>query len=282
MSRLFVLCLLLCPALFGGERFTVDLREGNIDGKQALMDIPKAPVLYKEDLTNCRVLLAPAQDLEQRLSYPCGTWYIPPAEGHYVTWLETDVAISNPQGVLYNVDAPYRGSGLVSASPLVPAGYARVQTAVPRGHTVRYLHLDSPGFGFQLRVAGQDAATPVRIPEGRVVAGIFDREGRATAHSRPLTITATETTTFQLEPPEVGADLVVVLRKSRTHRARTADLEAGGRLPDVQYEKDTHLVAAWYGLPPVATTIHSATLGLHCEVPLEEGAVATVREEVHD
>lgn len=282
MLRMIALSLLLSPALFAGERFTVDLREGNIDGKQALMDIPKAPVLYKQDLADCRVILAPAEALEQRLSFPCGTWYVPPAEGHYVTWLESDVAISNPQGVLYNVDTPYRGAGLVSASTLVPAGYARVQTTVPRGHTVRYLHLDSPRFGFQLRVAGEDAATPVRIPEGRVVAGIFDREGRAIAHSRPLTITAAETTTFQLEPPEEGADLVVVLRKPRTHRARTADLEAGGRPPDVHYEKDTHLVAVWYGLPPAPTTINSATLDLHCVVPLEERTVTTVRERVKD
>lgn len=282
MARLLVLWLLLSPALFGGERFSVDPREGDLGGKQAFMDFPKTSVLYKEDLADCRVILAPAKAPEQRISFPCGTWYVPPAVGQYLTWLEDDIGISKSQGLINYAEAPYKGMGSVATANLVPAGFARVQNAVPTSHTVRYLHLDSPGVGFQLRVAGDDAARPVRIPEGRIVAGIFGPDGRAVLYSRPSTITAGEMTTFRLEPPNKGADLVAILRKPRTRRERTADLQAGGKAPDVQYESDTHVVAVWYALPPRPTTVTSATLNFQHEVALKERAVGTVREKLKD
>ncbi len=98
MLRLIVL--LLSPALFAGERFTVDHRAADIGGKQGLMDIPSAPVLYKDDLESCRVILAPEAAHERRFSFPCGTWYVPPTLGRYLTWLEDDAGISRSQGLL--------------------------------------------------------------------------------------------------------------------------------------------------------------------------------------
>lgn len=275
--RIAFLCGLLAAgvSLAGQDLPTVDHRQANIDGKQAIMDFAvEAP---DGDLTGCRVVLAPGEALERRLYYPCGQWYVPPHPDSYVTWLETANAVSGQTTLIYRA-SQYQGAGLVMGWRLVPAGSVLVKNAIPEGATVRYMHLDQPGRGFQLRVAAGEAGKAALVPPGRFFAGIFDAEGNAIAHSRPVTVEPGKVTKLEILPPAVGGDLLVILQKPADARKTKVTLTAGGRAPDVVREESARVVAVWYGLPEGEVEVSASPTRFSKTVQVRRGSVVTIRE----
>jgi hypothetical protein len=257
---------------------TIDHRKANIEGKQAMLDF--AVETPDGDLTGCRVVLAPGNALERRLYYPCGQWYVPPRAETYLSWMETTSAVSGQQTALIFRAAEYQGAGLVKGSILVPAGSVLVKNTVPEGATVRYMHLDRPGRGFQLRVAAPDAGKAALVPAGRLFAGIFDAEGNAIVHARPVTVEPGKLTQLEILPPSAGGDLLVILEKPSSPRKTEMTLTAGDRAPDVIRDERTRVVAVWYGLPVGEVEVSASPLQFKKTVAVRLGSVVTIRESI--
>jgi hypothetical protein len=265
--------------------------KANIGGLQGILIYPymgsdsSRPFAMK----NCRVVMAPDEALEQRLTYPCADWFVPPQEGAYRTWVEGDSFSSSSQILVNFVAAAYDGSGLVISTEVVPAGYLMSATGVPAGSTLRLLNLDRSGRGFAIRVAANDALKPIRIPPGRVVASLFDAHDNAVAQSRPLQVEAGKTTSLSLEAPKKGADVQLMLRKPRGARSGQMPIETfltrqGARVtPEVLYEGPTWFVAMWYGVPEGDWTLKAEAANaalVPSPVALRAQHVATIRREL--
>lgn len=272
-----VLCGLLAAGVpLAAQGFPkIDHRKANVDGKQAIMDFAvEAP---DGDLTGCRVVLAPGEALERRLYYPCGEWYVPPKPDTYLTWLETETAVSGQTALVYRA-AQYDGAGIVMGWRLVPAGSVRVKNRIPEGTTVRYMHLDQPGKGFQLRLGPADARKPALVPPGRLYAGIFDGEGNAIAHTAEVAVDAGKLTELEILPPAAGGDLLVILEKPPSARKTEATLTAGGRPPDAFRDDGARVVAVWFKLPAGETEVSASPLEFRKRVMVRRGSIVTIRE----
>ncbi len=278
ICRVAFLCCLLAAAgvpLAAQDCPAIDHRQANIDGKQAIMDFAvEAP---NGDLTGCRVVLAPGNALERRLYYPCGQWYLPPHPDSYLTWLETATAVSGQTALIYRAPE-YQGAGLVMGWRLAPAGSVLVKNAVPEGATVRYMHLDHPGRGFQLRVAAADAGKAALVPPGRLYAGIFDAEGNAIAHTAGVTVEPGKVTELEILPPSAGGDLLVILDKPSSARKAKVTLTAGGRAPDVIRDDGSRVVAVWFALPAGEVAVSASPLQFRKTIVVRRGSVVTIRE----
>ncbi|HKR65605.1 MAG TPA: hypothetical protein VJZ00_17880 [Thermoanaerobaculia bacterium] len=295
LSPSFILATLfvLGAALNGRAEWPPNRAKANIGGLQGVLVYPYTGSNSDRPfaMTNCRVVLAPDEALEQRLSYPCGEWFLPAEEGAYRTWIEGDSFSSSAQILLNYVAAPYDGSGLVISSEVVPSGSIVSGTAVPAGSTLRLLNLDRPGRGFAIRVAAADAMKPIRIPPGRVVASLFDAHDNALAQSRPLQVEAGKTTRFTVEAPKKGADVQVMLRKPRGARSGQTPIQPfltrqGARVtPEVVHEGPTWIVAMWYGVPEGDWTLKAeapSVVLVPSSVALRAQRVVTIRRELAD
>ena len=235
---------------------------------------------------NCVVQLAPMDALEQRFTYSCGEWFLPPGEGAYRCWVELDGRVSSVQTLLREPgNTPFDGQGFVILHETVPAGYVSVPQKVPPGHTVRYLNLDRPGYGFSLRVPAATASNASPMPPGRVIAGIFREDtDEAVAHSRPQIVQQGRTTEFRIEPPAKGSDLLVMLRKPSGSPAKTnATLRIGSKNADVLHETRNWFVALWYGVPTTTVTLSMDAEGValnETKVQLAPGKIVTVRQDL--
>lgn len=277
IGRIAFLCGLLAAEVpLAAKDFpTIDHRQANIDGKQAIMDfVVEAP---GGDLTGCRVVLAPGEALERRLYYPCGQWYVPPHPDSYLTWLETATAVSGQSALIYR-PTRYDGTGVVMGWRLVPAGSVRVKNTIPEGATVRYMHLDHPGKGFQLRIASADARKAALVPPGRLYAGIFDAEGNAMAHTATVAVERGKVTELEILPPSTGGDLLVILEKPSSARKTNITLTACGRPPDVIRDDSSRVVAAWFALPVGEIEVSAVPLQFRKNVTMRRGSVVTIRE----
>lgn len=258
---LMVVVAISAPAVAQVAGWPPDESKANIGGKEGMAMFPsdhEGPI----EALDCVVQLAPMDALEKRFTYSCGQWFLPPAAGSYRSWLEMKGRVSAAQTILrYAGDAPFRGEGWKILHETVAAGYVAVPQDVPAGHTVRYLSLDSPMFGFSLRVPPGSASRPAPMPPGRVIAGIFrDDSDDAVAHSRPMTVEAGKTTTFRITPPADGSDLLVMIRKPPGSPPATRcaiRVRAASALHDAEVVRETPgwLIALWYGLPAGEVTL---------------------------
>jgi hypothetical protein len=265
--------------------------KANIGGLQGILIYPYMGSDSSRPFTmrNCRVVMAPDEALEQRFLYPCGDWFVPLREGAYRTWIEGDSFSSSSQMLVNFVAAPFDGSGLVISTEVVPAGYLVSATGVPAGSTLRLLNLDRSGRGFAIRVAANDALKPIRLPPGRVVASLFDAHDNAVAQARPVQVEAGKTTKLSLEAPKKGADVQVMLRKTRGVRSdqtviKTFLMRQGARVtPEVLYEGPTWFVAMWYGVPEGDWTLKAEAANVALApspVALRAQHVVTIRREL--
>lgn len=239
---------------------------------------------------NCVVQLAPMEALEKRFTFACEEWFLPPRAGMYRVWVELDGRVSSAQTLLRESgDTKFQGSGSVLSHGTVPGGFVAVPQKIPPGHTVRYLNLDRPGYGFSLRVPAATAAKPAAMPPGRVIAGIFnEQDDEAVAHSRPVLVASGKTTEFAIESPREGSDLLVMLRKPSGWSERTNTLirvRDGSRVwdADVLHDSRNWYVALWYGLPATTVNLSLDAPGMELReatIQLAPQKVTTVRRDL--
>lgn len=281
---------LFATAAIGGG-WPPDHSKANIGGQEGIAVFPaiavaegSTPAPFSSE--ECVVQLAPENALDQRFTYRCGEWFLPPRSGGYRVWLELDGRVSSFQTFLRTgEDVPYRGKGSVLLHEVVPSGFVSLRHDIPKGHTVRYLSLDRPGRGFAIRVAASSARQRAPLPPGRVVAGVFnDETNEAVSYSRPAVVEEGKTTSLQIDRPSKGSDLVVHLRKPR---GPSGDREAsfrvesgsGARGADVVHETSSWYVAVWYALPsePVVLSVTSSEFSMEPKtIELKPREVTTV------
>jgi hypothetical protein len=166
--------------------------------------------------------------------------------------------------------------------------------AVPDGREVSLLNFDSCcrvtlGVPFTRRLA--DEATlhrGVMMPAGRVFAGIFDRRTRdAIAIARPVVVEADKVATATPRPPAAGlSDVFVSLGRPRIRLSRDEDrvaLTLNGKTPDMLFDGDDRIYAAWFGVKRGAASFAatSKTLRLPARtLKMVSGRVTTIREEL--
>ena len=243
--------------------------EGNVNGLQGIYFVPEALVDGERrivDAPGCRAHLLPTA-ADKPLTYDCATWFAPPPD-KYTIWLEQGDHLSH-QTVLIYPGSNFAGNGLVVVLPLKDAGFAMVSadTPVSDDQTVRFLSLEPSGRGFDRRLQPGDPRSATRLPAGRAMAGVFDREGNAVALSRPFSMKGGQTVTVTPKPPVQATDLMVVMGKQRAtpeeraKRETSVSLRTGDatRAPDVMYETDGRIIAVWYGLSVETATLTAAS-----------------------
>lgn len=274
-----------------------DPRAGEIGGRVAIMGIPiiAGPGSATTPLStaNCEVHMARSNDETQEYVYPCGKWFQPPT-GRYLLWLEKEGSISF-QRVVYYAGERFGRAGHVFMNTLHPAGSVKLDptTKMPAGSTFRLLSLDPvrDSRPFDRRIASVHANRQVAIPIGRVIAGVFDRDGRVLSLSKPKRVEAGIVTAVSPEKPENGrAALLAVLNRYVAPRALPV-CEGSLILPDsseehpsVDLQAHDRVVLVWYDLPLASV----ARLELRCggrlpftqDVGLHAGAIVGVRADL--
>ncbi len=250
------------------EQIEIDASKGAIGGKVAVAFWPG----IEDESGEIRAIepggfegrLVPQDGLDEEWSYPCGTWFQPPPN-KYRFWLEGNGMISPFSSVMVYGGGKFQGQGLASITAVVPAGIVRIptDTELPAHVTLRLLHLDSHSRGSFLkrgmsrRVSGKSAQDGVLMPEGRVIAVLFDNVLREyVALSHPVEIFSGATTYVWPKPPREGSDLLVALtRPSDVPRKSDHDvallisgIEQGPREPDVVVSTRDRIYGFWYGL----------------------------------
>ncbi|HEY6137527.1 MAG TPA: hypothetical protein VI670_07155 [Thermoanaerobaculia bacterium] len=263
--------------------------EGSINGRIAMMGIPSdvSANEARRDGT-CNVYLAKL-GLETLVDvHPCGAWF-QPAVGRYMYWIERADGISVQSALNYGGEE-FRQRGAVFPKRLFQAGTVKLSAtaAFPRGGELRVVSL-SPGDArrpFDRRVAFAAAHLPLRVPAGKLLAGLFDGKGNALALTPPLTVTAEGTTLLQPKPPKSGkaALLAVFNRPGAVDRPQAcqATLVAGRRRlsPAADLQAIDRLIFAWYDVPPERASMQIRCGSNHYEkdVKLLSNAIVTVRE----
>lgn len=255
----------------------VDLTKGVIDGRVAVSFWPVKGYHGQtlEDPSVFEVHLVPADNLDAELSHPAGKW-IQPAPGRYKYWLEGPDSISPFSSVMNYAGGPFKGKGLASVTPVVPAGVVAVppELELPEHVVLRLLHLDSHNRGdfpqreMSRRATGEVARQGVRMPTGRTLAALFDNTDQEyLGVSRPLEVSRGEILTVHPQPPEAGTDLIVRLERPTVLNdlaeydveLKLIGLEDGAREPDVIVPTATRLYAVWYGIRVGYATLEASS-----------------------
>jgi hypothetical protein len=231
-----------------------DPAAGEIDGKQAVL-------LWPADgrVGGCRATLVPETDPDTELHYQCGEWFIPPF-GRYKAWIEGPASISAAPSRLVYQSSQFSGKGLMAVVETTSAGEVMLETPWP-GTSFRAINLESFTFGSVLapafdRRASGDEVRPIRMPAGRLLAGVFDpRSGDAVALARPVHIRAGGLTHVKPALPESGTDVLVVLDRPKVRTQAEEDavafqLEVDGQRspPGVLADSADRVYAVWYGV----------------------------------
>lgn len=259
----------------------IDLAAGNVNGKTALSFWPVA------DLQSLQ--LVPPETLEVRLvphgrddeegSLPCGTWVTPPA-GRYKYWLEGDGWMSASSAVLHYRASDFEGRGRPIIKTVVTAGRLALapEVSVAEHQSLRLLHLDShlrekvPALEMSRRVHGAAAKEGASMPEGPVLAALYDREKREyTALARPVSVYHGGLSYVDPQPPRADRSaLIVVLERPAFAESfddltveallRTADGEP--RRPAVVVPTVERLYAVFDNLEPGQVELTARSSGL--------------------
>lgn len=229
---------------------------------------------------NCKVHVARRGEWRVALQYNCGEWFTPPV-GYYTAWLEAENAIS--QLIAFS----YGGGGRPAPSEvsLVPAGRVRVrmERQLTPDETVRLIALDGGPRPFGRRASPAEASAGVLMPAGRVIAGVF-RGDEAVALSRPITITAGNTTSVTVEPPRQGSVLALLQHPPLAEKLELLLENDGRRLaPEVRVDATTLTYGIWYEVEPRPVRVRvggSDLVSQSFEISLQAGNVKTLRQTI--
>ena len=132
-----VIALEFAPGAIDAAAQAPDITKGEINGRMAMIAIPVFGVERTEGgarmggylpVEGCNAHLAPVENLETELTYPCGKWFQPP-EGAYRMWLEGPDQISEGTSVVMWEDQPFEGVGLSAAMGMSRRGRSRCHPA---------------------------------------------------------------------------------------------------------------------------------------------------------
>ena len=269
-----------------------DAASGIIDGKAGLLFWPAA---LRDDgspgvllpVQGCEVHATLYDEPEKEFRYPCGEWFVPPPS-RYLMWMEQGDTISPAQ---IPTNATGKGTaGLRSIHPMVSAGYVAMSGAVRLNDDVsaRFINLTPMYRSFTRSVPGPNAHEPVRIPEGRVSGGVFDRRtGNALSLFPSADVRRGQTMRFA--PAVTARDrsaLFVVLKSPLRRRNQLhVALKTAGRLhpPDDVVDGGQWIYAIWRSVPPGTASLEiSNDTVIYDGLPLilRPGAVTTRRDEL--
>lgn len=283
-----------------------DPSTGQINGRKAVVVMPVSNVertpqgprfakfLSPED---CEAHLTPVTNLEEELTFPCGKWFLPPAEGRYRFWLEMPDLISEGFGLLNWEDEPFAGRGATSAMSVEPAGTIAISPSVrlEQGQSFRFVPLRAVKNGvllpsFDRRVSADLARKGAALAVGPALSGIFDsKTDEVIALARPAEITAGKTTYVSPAPPAKGSDVFVALGRPLPGTLGTHEVDVGLKIegkvrkPDAYVASQTWVFAAWYGVEAREATLTAASPVLQLAptlVKLKPGKVSTVRAKL--
>jgi hypothetical protein len=291
-----VLIALASATIVAGSVAVPDPRTGNVNGLRGILfwpaDLPAAngdprPL---ETAAGCEVHLVPYRDLDRELTYPCGKWFALPSAGSYKHWLETNGRMTPTVGVLSYGRTPFDGTGIAAFNAVAPAGRVVIpqDRSLSDAEGLRLVSLESRhAWGsrvFDRRVAAANAHTPVQMPEGRILAGRFDRKTNdAVALSKPVDIAPGRTAIVWPLPP-ADSDVLLVLTKPAelmVDKPIPVRLSLDGkRAPDVLLNGFDRIMAVWYGVAARHATISlqsDAAFWPARAIDLTRGKVTTVR-----
>jgi hypothetical protein len=234
---------------------------GEINGRTALLMWPASADGEPIEPSNCKAHLVPYSDQDQELLFPCGEWFQPPV-GKYRYWLEKDDAFMSPSPTIVVYAGPkFTGAGLRGVLPVLPAGKVALRAPFPAEQSLRLLHIPSgsskPAQHRSMdRRARADSVVPLLMPEGEVIAGVFDRKsGDAVALTRPVRVQRDKVAYVNPQPPKEGCDVLAVFdRPGIRPRSQTDDAAPvlrtpqGDRPPDVLSDTANRVIAVWYGI----------------------------------
>lgn len=266
-----------------------DPATGEIDGKRAVLVWPG-----DGQVTGCEATLVPENDPDAEDHYPCGEWFIPPF-GKYKAWIEGPSSISPAPAKLSYLSGQFTGQGLMAVFETTSAGEIGLRTRWP-GTSLRVLNLDSFASGaflapaFDRRARG-DGIGPVKVPTGRVLAGVFDpKSGDAVALARPVQVVAGGMAYAEPALPARGTDVLVMLNRPHLRDRPDAesvtlklDVDGQSRPPAVIADSSDRVYAVWYAVEGrrarvIADGRELAFSGR--EFPLFPRRVITVREQL--
>ncbi len=255
-----------------------DPATGVINGRDATAVWParyeggKVQVLLPAD--GCRAHFVARDDPDNDRVYPCGQWLLP-SIGKYRVWLEGKDFISPfPLAFTYIRDA-FDGRGRSMLAPVVPAGFVTLSddahATTEQGLRLLSLNpssdVDKWPCVFERRVAKPTG--PAIMPEGVVLAGLFDRSTNdAIALSRPVAVRAGQTVVVRPTPPQDQSDVLVVLDRPRAPERDELRLSLKSdektRQPDVLLHAADAVFGVWYGVPgrDASLVVESKTLTL--------------------
>jgi hypothetical protein len=231
-----------------------DAAAGEIDGKRAVL-------LWPADgrVIGCQATLVPETNADAETHYPCGEWFVPLA-GRYKVWIEGPSSISAAPTKLIYVSEQFAGKGMVALFDTTSAGEIGLRKPWP-GTSLRLLNLDSFASGpllapaFDRRASGENVRR-VRMPTGRVLAGVFDRmSGDAVALARPVDVTAGGMAYVEPALPARGTDILLALDRPRPRERRDAEtvtlqlnVDGKTKAPAVFADSSDRVYAVWYGV----------------------------------
>lgn len=239
---------------FAQHQKVPDPAAGEIDGRRAVL-------LWPADgrVIGCQATLVPETDADAETHYPCGEWFVPPV-GRYKVWIEGPSSISAAPTKLIYVSEQFAGKGMLAIFDTTSAGEIGLRKPWP-GTSLRLLNLDSFASGpllaaaFDRRASGENVRR-VRMPTGRVLAGVFDRKsGDAVALARPVDVTAGGMAYAEPALPARGTDVLVALDRPRLRERRDAEVvtlqlnvDGKTKAPAVFADSSDRVYAVWYGV----------------------------------
>ena len=273
-----------------------DLSTGNVNGLTGVLYWPanlpnaKGEPQPLPSVENCEVRMVANSDLDHELRYPCGKWFVPPKEDRYDFWLEMNDRITPSPGMLVFVRKPFAGAGMGTIVPVTSAGWITVDHPPLESESVRVFSIESAHAWSTKVFERHVSVSPVRMPEGRVIVGRFDRKTNdAIALSRPIEVKAGATARVWPVPP-VESDLLVVLSKPpELQRGKPMDAQlslndsTSKKSPDVLLNGFDRIIAIWYGVAARTGTVSlqsSAAFWEPQEVRFTRGKVTTIRSRV--
>jgi len=193
-------------------------------------------------------------------------------------------------GLMVYSRLPFEGSGMGSLNGVAPAGRVMMPRArsLPETEGLRLISIEAR-YGWNRegpRVFDRrmpDAHKPVQMPEGRVLAGRFDRKTNdAIALSKPVDVRPDRIVEVWPTPP-TDSDVLVVLTKPRelvADKPIAVNLALDGKRPDVLLNAFDRVLAVWYGVAARHATVtleSEAAFWPAREIDLVRGKVTTVR-----
>lgn len=227
-------------------------------------------------------------DTERLTHHILSTWTAEspaPMPGEYDLWLEGEAEVSADQQPVVSSAGRLRLAEQARPFHIVPAGQVALapQVELSNLQAVRLVTLASredqhlPRYGFSRWITAAESELPASLPEGSLIALLFDRETREVRSiSSPIETARTEPTLVTFGPREGERISVLALLDVPAEASRPAEeelslwlaSEEGRRPPDVVTTLEGSLVGVWYRVEGRIARIEAATEHLFLE-PVE-------------